>query len=409
MNKKSIMDNSRFKITSASDTSIGFDYQFYFYFYLLLDLRHSEKIGIEIKDDIHIDLANGKLILIQAKHTIQKGSSGNQINLTERDIDLWKTIGNWINVIKNETDQDKFIGNTTFQLISNKSIFKNQFIIQVIKLNNNETSVSDFKTYLQNLHSTTTDETIKGYVLSLKKIKKATLKSFISSLKFDLNEDDLIIRIKQRLLEKIHIAEKVDDVYNNLFSELKSKEYLDIKAGKKTSISFEEFNKSFKSCFKVGLSTNLPIRNLKFIMPTKYENQLFILQLLDIGDINPSDKDEMIEYTTQMLQLHNNLKKWEEDGDLMSYELDKFNRETLAIWKNSFRSKFRVIKDQIEKGAGADDAEIKYKALECLDEMRKAILKIDETCLTTELSNGHFYLLTEQNNIGWHYEWKSRY
>ncbi|TRX35857.1 hypothetical protein FNW52_10230 [Flavobacterium sp. ZT3R18] len=403
------MDNSRFKITSASDTSIGFDYQFYFYFYLLLDLRHSEKIGIEIKDDIHIDLANGKLILIQTKHTIQKSSSSNQINLTERDNDLWKTIGNWIKVIKEEADQEKFIENTTFQLISNKSIFKNHFIVQVIKLNNNEISVSDFKTYLDNLHSTTIDETIKGYILSLKKIKNAILKSFISNLKFDLNEDDLIIRIKQRLLEKIHIAEKVDDVYNNLFSELKSKEYLDIKAGKKTSISFEEFNKSFKSCFKVGLSTNLPIRNLKFIMPTKYENQLFILQLLDIGDINVSDKDEMIEYTTQMLQLHNNLKKWEEDGDLMSYELDKFNSETLAIWKNSFRSKFRVIKDQIEKGSDADDTEIKYKALECLDEMRKAILKIDETYLTTELSNGHFYLLTEQNNIGWHYEWKSRY
>ena len=403
------MENSRFKVTSASDTSIGFDYQFYFYFYLLLDLRHSEKIGIEIKDDIHIDLANGKLILIQTKHTIQKDSLDKPINLTERDIDLWKTIGNWIKVIMAEPNPENFIDNTTFYLTSNKSIFKNPFIIEITKLVNNEISIIEFKSYLQSLYNTTADETIKGYISSLKKIKNLTLKKFLLKLKFDLNQDNLIEKIKQRLLEKIHIREKVDDIYNNLFSELKSKEYLDIKANKKTSISFEEFNESFKGCFKVGLFTKLPIRNLNFILPTEYENQRFILQLLDIGDISVMDKDEMIEYTTQMLQLYNNLKKWEEDGDLMSYELDNFNRETLMIWKNSFKSKFREIKAKIEKGVSVDDVEIKYKALECLDEMRKSILKIDDTFLTTELSNGQFYLLTQQHNIGWHYEWKNRY
>ena len=117
----------------------------------------------------------------------------------------------------------------------------------------------------------------------------------------------------------------------------------------------------------------------------------------------------MIAFTTQMLQLHNNLKKWEEDGDLLISQLERFNTESILIWKNSFNTKFREIKHKMINGIPVEESEIKYKALECLDEMRKAILTIDETILTTELSNGHFYLLTEYNTIGWHYDWKSRY
>jgi len=64
-------ESNRHEITSAAKTEIGFDYQFYYYFYLILDLRHGEKIGIEVKDDIHIDCADGDSILIQVKHTLQ--------------------------------------------------------------------------------------------------------------------------------------------------------------------------------------------------------------------------------------------------------------------------------------------------------------------------------------------------
>jgi len=320
-----------------------------------------------------------------------------------------ETINNWVKIINEENDVDLFLNNTTFQLVSNKSGSSNLFMTNVIKTNNKEVTIDYFLNYLKKLLLETGDLTIKSYIKSLIKLGKTNLKKFISRLKFDLDEDDLIIRIKKRLIEKIHIKEKIDDVFNNLFTELKTKEYLDIKAGNKKIISFEDFNKSFKGCFRVGLSTKLPIRDLKFTLPKDYHNQLFIRQLIDIGDISIHDKDEMVEYTTQMLQLYNNLKKWEEDGDLMIFELDQFTKESVMIWKNSFKSKYREIKNKMENGTVVDDVEINSKALQCLDEMRRAILKIDETILSTELSNGHFYLLTEKTNIGWHYEWKAKY
>jgi hypothetical protein len=107
--------------------------------------------------------------------------------------------------------------------------------------------------------------------------------------------------------------------------------------------------------------------------------------------------------------LINNLKKWEEDGDIVNYEIENFNKQTILIWRNSFREKFRSIKAKINNMDKIDESEIKYKAIECLDEMRKAILAIDDTILSLELSNGHFYYLTNNDQIGWHYEWQSRY
>lgn len=65
------MSNTRYHITSASDKSISFDYQFYFYMFLILYYRFNEKIGIEVKDYIHIDFNDGRLILTQTKHTIK--------------------------------------------------------------------------------------------------------------------------------------------------------------------------------------------------------------------------------------------------------------------------------------------------------------------------------------------------
>lgn len=403
------MGKTRFNITSASDTSIGFDYQFYYFMYLVLGLRHNEKIGIEVKDDIHVELQDGNLILIQTKHTIQTKKDSTAINLTERDKDLWKTISNWVKVINENPNGKSFVDKTKFQLVSNKSILKNPFIINVQKLTNNDISIKEFREYLDSLTKDSAELVINGYINSLKSLSNNLLLKFIKNIDFKLNEDNIIEKIKERIIEKFIDPKRVDDVFNNLFSELKKEEYLNIKEGTKSVLTFENFILKFRKCFKIGMSSTLPVRSFEVAIPSKIENQNFILQLIDIGDIGSNDKDEMIGFTIEMLQLINNIKKWEEDGDIVNYEIENFNRQSILVWKNSFREKFRQIKAKINHGKKVDESEIKYKAVECLDEMRKQILKIDETFLSIELSNGQFYYLTNNQQIGWHYDWESRY
>ncbi|WP_286897453.1 MULTISPECIES: hypothetical protein [Sphingobacterium] len=399
------------KDSSASDTSIGFDYQFYYFFFLLLDLRHGEKIGLEEKDDVHVELANGSIILIQTKHSLQLNASGDIINLTERDKDLWKTLFNWSKIIEEQTDPIAYLKQTTFLISTNKNGTNNPFILELLKAQNGEIKTKEFKEYLKSLSTNTSDLEIRSFIDRFRGLKSQIFNSFISKIGFELNQDDLISKIKRRLLEKIHISERIEDVYRNLHSELRDTNYFNVKKGEKNVISFEDFNIKFAKCFKVAISTKLPIRELPFILPDNPEHQHFIKQLIDIGDISESDKDEIIAYTTQMLQLLNNLKDWEENGDFLSSDREKLNKETILIQKNSFRATYRTIKKKIEQGFTISDLddEIKTSALSLLDEMRKQILQFDETLFSMELSNGHFYLLTEEKGIGWHIDWKNRY
>ena len=402
---------NRQNITSADDKSIGFDYQFYHFFYALLDLRHGEKVGIEVKDDVHIDLANGTTILIQAKHTLQQTKDGNSINLTERDKDLWKTLSNWTKLILEQDNPEDFIKNTKFQLVTNKGMSNNPFLQQVEKFRESEIKSKDFKDYLKKLATNTKDADIIQYINDFSGLNASQLKEFSKQLDFNLNQDNLIEKIKTRLLEKIYIKERVDDVYKSLHSELRDNNYLTIKKGTKIEISFEDFMKRYRNCFKLGMPSKLPIREFDFTIPDNPEKQKFIRQLIDIKDIDADEKELVVEYSTQMLQLFNNLKSWEENGDLLPTERKKFNKETILIWKNSFRAKYRKIKQLLDEGTEMNslESEIKDIAVSVLDEMRKQILTIDETALTTELSNGQFYLLTEDKILGWHYDWEHRY
>lgn len=406
------MSNTPTQIASdASDTSIGFDYQFYHFFFLLLDLRHGEQIGIEVKDDVHVDMPDGSLLLIQTKHTVQRNAAGEIINLTERDTDLWKTLANWSKVIQEQSDPKKFLNKTTFELATNKQGENNPFITELVGFQNSDIKLKDFKSYLKNLMQTTADETKKKYIKKFYELQAEQLSLFASKMSFEMAHDDLIQKIKERLLEKIHIKERVDDVYTALNSELRDTNYLNTKAGVKNLISFEDFNLKFGKCFKVAISTKLPIRTLPYILPDQPEQQHFIKQMLDIGDITPDEKAVIINYTTLMLHLLNNLKEWEANGDFLESDRTKLDQQTAFIQKNAFRATYRTIRNKITGGQDVTelDDDIKIAAVALLDDMRRQILTFDETQLSLELSHGHFYLLTEERQIGWHLDWEQRY
>ena len=128
------MDEFKVNEEHAADTKlIGFDYQFLYFLYLILDLNTGEKLGFEILDDIHIECPNGNIVLLQTKHTVQKNAKGDQINLTERDSDLWKTINNWILFIEASEEIETFLIKTSFKLVTNKSIKTNLFIENILK------------------------------------------------------------------------------------------------------------------------------------------------------------------------------------------------------------------------------------------------------------------------------------
>ena len=137
------------------------------------------------------------------------------------------------------------------------------------------------------------------------------------------------------------------------------------------------------------------------------EEQTFVKQLLDIGEITSGDS-QIIEYTTQMLQAMNHLADWTEKNLILPTEMDEFQKEAILKWRNEFKAKYRQIKRQISSGSSIEDLEMDIQNLgvQLIDFLRKENLAIAEDTLGIELSNGHYYALSDKPEIGWHYDWE---
>lgn len=402
---------SKLEQHTAGPQSIGFDYQFYYFMFLSLRLGLGQKIGFEVKDDIHIDLPSGKTILLQTKHSIVVKADGSIQNLTTLDTDLWKTLSNWTDFINTDKDDLSFLDNHSFILVTNKLNHNNDFVKSVEGFKAN----GDFERLwiaIIDLERKTQDGTIKGYIKNVKSLGKKKLKLFVSKLEIETGVDSIIQRIKGRILENVRQERLVDPVFESLSSNLHLAKYTDIKDRKRFEITCEDFNKKFSRCFQPAFEIKpLPPRNLPVLLPDNLEEQNFIKQLLDIGEVSSGSTD-IRDYTTQMLKFLNEFNYWSDEGFLLPLEIERFKEDSIQRWKNGFKAKYRLIQNRVNAGESVDDLEsdIKSLAIELIDFIREQDLTIPGySPLGVLSSNGHYYALSDSLEIGWHYNWEKKY
>lgn len=397
---------------TAGPQNIGFDYQFYLFMYLILELKLGQKIGYEAKDDIHIDKTDGSTTLFQAKHTIQKQSDGMSQNLTDLDIDLWKTLSNWADFIKADKEKHDFLEKHSFILVTNKNENNNNFIttLSQFKTDNNIDSVLSI---LNELKNKTQDKTLTKYIKNVISLRKRKLKRFLLKLSIETNTDEIIQKIKNRIFEKNYQANLVDPIFESLSSNLNETKYLEIKNGQRFELSCEDFSKKFGKCFKVASEIKpLPKRRFDILLPDNLEDQIFIKQLLDIGEVQ-SGSNYILDYTTQMLIFLRHFTYWsDEENFILLTDVEEFKKNSIQIWTNEFKSKYRQIENQINSGVSLVQLEDKIRilGLDLVDYIRKQDLSIPGfSSLGIEFSNGHYYALSDNLSIGWHFDWKNKY
>lgn len=98
-----------------------------------------------------------------------------------------------------------------------------------------------------------------------------------------------------------------------------------------------------------------------------------------------------------MLDIKLNLQQWYDDGEITLEQRDRFHSNAIAYWRN--------IHKQCHRNTGDDHSH----ALNCLDEIRKRELKIVNTDLEIEISNGEFYHLSNEGELGWLKKWEDSY
>lgn len=393
--------------STAGPITIAFDYQFYCFIVAALEMKMGDKVGFEVKDDIHIEKANGKIILQQIKHTVSTDSKGNPSNLTTLDSDLWKTLSRWADMIK---AQQFILDNHAFYLVTNKGEKNNDFIValDLFKSDGNSSGVIE---KIEKLKNATIDKELKAYIKNFLSLGKKRTTSFLTNLTIETNNDNILGRIKLILKERYYNDAIVDLIYNSLYSNISADKYLEIKKGNKFEISFSDFSKRYGKCFQQGWSKQkLPKREIQIILPTNLTEQIFIKQLIDIGEIDANSK-EIIGYTAHMLEATNRLQNWIDNYDILTTELNIFKEDSHLQWDNEFKSKYRSIKGKISAGDTVTnlESEIKALALDLFDHMRKQTVSIDSENLGTKFSNGYYYSLSNEPKIGWHFDWERKY
>jgi uncharacterized protein (DUF2267 family) len=390
---------------SAADTSIGFEYQYYYYLDRLVNLRTGESAGLEVKDDVHSDLADGFCILVQLKHTVQTNAVGSPIALTELDSDLWKTLYNWARIITDSTQQRdsvpeqlKFVSNTEFHIVTNKSQSKkNHFLATVIEFQESQKVLAELRDAIAKL--TTSDATIKSYIQTIAALNDAVLGAFFRNIRFELDLDDIIARVKKSIREKFVDDAMVDSVFERLDSNIRSENFKNVKNGAKLQLSFEEFWKNYKKYFSDGRSKKLQYTKFQHPLPVDLFAQTFVKRLLEIGAIGQTDIDKATTYTLAKLRLVTHLERWRQQGRIVSDDIEALHDEVMTRWENEFDLAF------LECGT---EKEFVSAALKMLGELRRTNFPLDNTQLPLELSNGELYHLSDIARIGWHKDWKQK-
>lgn len=392
--------------TSADSIAVAFDYQYYYFLFKVFSLEDGQSVGLEVKDDVHTELSNNIQLLIQLKHSIQTNASGGSVNLTTLDSDLWHTLYNWCEVItdkedgrNNTAEQIEFVERTYFILVSNKSYTKqNKFIEILNKYKMASLTLKEAKEEINKI--STKNEDIQKYKAKLLSLDDEVSKLFLKNIEFDLNNDDLIKKCKIALKSDKIPEQNIDDLFKKLDSSIREENYAIIRNNRKVIINFEDYYKKYRIYYDQARNTDLQIKTFNIGLPDNLTEQRFIQHLIDINDISEDDIDDIIEFTKYKLQIQNNVSNWLQEAELTKDQLDDFEKEVIAIWKNEFRSKNRGL---------MTEEEIKEKALSIVDTLRKERLSISSLQLDTQHSNGEFYYLSDNLKIGWRKDWKDKY
>lgn len=391
--------------TSASDTSIGFDYQYYYFLLRILNLGVGQSVGLEIKDDVHTELDADFNILYQVKHTVQTNTAGAPIALTELDADLWKTLYNWSQVISDKTDgrgeiaaQLKFVDKTEFHLVSNKSHSKyNNILRLVIEFHGSDGDFEPLRAHIDNLANKTKDANVKKYILAVAQLELSVRKKFFENVRFELELEDIIGGVKRSIREKIVDVEKIDAVFERLDSRIRSDNFLAVKNGEAIRIDFDEFAKRYAKIFDDARTKKLVYYRFEPALPQDIFAQRFITRLLEIGAISSTDEERAVDYTIYKLRISKYLEQWVQEGNIVSDEVEDFHEDVFIRWENEFRDSFRKC---------TNVAEIIDSAMGLLAMLRRERFRLSETDLETRLSNGELYYLSDIGRIGWHRDWK---
>lgn len=396
--------------TSADKTSIGFEFQDLVYIEKLIGLRRGQTLGLEVHDDIHIETAtnNGlieNITLIQVKHSI------NAKNITDRDIDLWKTLYNWTKIVP-ELPSHRSI---KLQIYTNKSL-NNQELISL--LNSAQKNIPEVLKHIKEAHKeislaeskkkgNASPNPIAVYVKSVAEADEKTLESILKNLELHPDNSEILSKISEALDQLAVPPSLWEETRKYIIGAFKESKFSKVTSGQKITISFEDFREEMGFNRIIRSARATPADFDKFIdiyyeyqRPDKlsFQSSVFHDQLKDIG----IQEEEIITRGIEMMLAESFIESLQEAGSFSSIENTRLENNAVSEWDSRHKQAHRDTDENIKL------EHIKASKL-CYDQTMQASLFFGEKNLPTNLRCGKYIKLSNTLRIGWLKNWRSIY
>lgn len=378
--------------TCADLKEFGFEFQFIYFVLKVLTMKEGESVSWEVEDDVSLRSSNGTLILFQLKHSFDSNPA-----LRNLDVDLWKSLSNWSDLIiaaKNSGNAD-FLQKTQFFLVSNKEN-RSKFLEKAEDFQNGKIDFAALKLELDKISSNNDD--LRDKITNFKNLPDNLMESFFRQLKLELNLGNLLDECRKELKSKMVRDENIEDVFLHILGALKKEHYEKLSQRAKFSISFEDYYSKYRAYYDAGRQ-KLYVRKYECDL-VEFQDQIFMKQLIDIGDVKKDDRDKQIKLTQHKYNALNNILTWTQNGDVTEDERNEFEENAVLDWENEYDYRYQD-----------DIPENQYNKIgrEILHAIRLKKLKLNGTTLETPLSNGTFYYLADEPKIGFRGDWKEKY
>lgn len=397
---------------AADKSALGFEFQDLVFVEKLIRLSPNQTLGLEKFDDIHVataaeDGAIEDLVLIQVKHSVHPG------NITDRDVDLWKTLANWLGIIPGLPSHRKL----TLQLYTNKAL-NDQPFVSLLK-----TPRKNLQAILKHIRDThqaveaaeaakkTGDapNPIAKYVRILAKAEDKALIHLFENFEFHSDNTSVLKRIADRLLEVAIPASCLIDTRQHVIGAFKESKFSTIVEGEKVVIGFDDFHKAMGFDRIVTTTRAEPANFAKFVDiyynfqrddTLSFIDSRFRAQLEDIG----VDREEIIDRGVEMMLCERFMEDLRVAGTFTAIQNKSLENDAVSAWK--------VLHNQAHRGkdyCGSDDDAHKETSLDCYDKTIQTALTADNITLPINLSCGKYMKLSNQPRIGWRKDWQKKF
>lgn len=370
----------------AAGQMIGYLYQVRYAMLLLLESENpSFKISIEKFDDIAFEDGYSPVEMIQNKH---HGPAG---NLTDRSVDLWKTIKVWLDQTKDKPD---LLNNCKFLLITTQIAGKGSVASMLKKENRDENNAIQILKAIAEERGNAELKTIYDTFLAFDQKKLFSLFKAVEVIDGAPTIADLSDKIKK------HIRLSCYSGYEeNVMNQVEGWWFaLAVKALSSTDHTMIDYTSLRNKIVSVGdqyRDDNLPIEewSLEEISDEELEqdNRTFIQQLRLIEASNAVLRRAIKNY----YRAYQQRSSWAREELLLPNELEEYERRLIDEWEQC-----KAFMD--EDG----DPIVQGKAL--YREIMGKDIPIRKLCTEPFVMRGSYEMLANKMDVGWHKDFVER-